>query len=415
MKKRFIIIGLITLLLCMVLFVSAQIINEPVMKGDVNGDGTINIVDAILVVNSILYPESPASEEEFCAADCNGDSNVDILDVLLIVNVILNPDDFRFVSSCDELDCDDNNTCTQDYCDSLCIQCKHTALPSGTLCDDGDACTENDECVEGNCQGTLIICDDGDPCTDDFCDPLTGECEYEPKSCDDGNPYTDDSCNPLTGECENVFPNCGTVTDIDGNVYQTVIIGNQCWMVENLKVTRYRNGDPIPNVTDNTEWTNLTTGARCDYDNNADNVPVYGRLYNWYAVNDSRGIAPEGWHVPTDGEWKQLEMYLGMSQSEVDDTGFRGTDEGGKMKESGYWFSPNTGATNESGFTALPGGYRYHGNGDFDLLIVYAFFWSSTEHSSYSAWSRTLSYSSEQVGRHDYSKLDGFSVRCVRD
>ena len=417
MKKRGIIIGLITLLLCIVLFVSAQLINKPVMKGDVNGDGIINIVDAILIVNIILYPELPASEEEICAADCNGDGNVNIMDVLLIVNVILDPDDFHFVSSCDDVDCDDHNTCTQDYCDSLCIQCRHSNLSLGTPCDDGDVCTENDQCVDGICQGTQKKCDDSDPCTDDSCDPLTGGCEYEPKSCDDGNPYTDDLCNPLTGECENVFPHCGTVTDIDGNVYATVVIGDQCWLAENLKVTRYRNGDLIPNVTDSAEWTNLTTGARCDYDSNADNVPVYGRLYNWYAVNDSRGIAPQGWHVPTDEEWKQLEMYLGMIQSEADDTGFRGTDEGGKMKESGstHWFSSNTGATNESGFTALPGGYRYHGNGDFDGLFVYTSFWSSTEHSNYGAWSRTLIFGGAQVGRYDYSKLYGFSVRCVRD
>ncbi len=207
-----------------------------------------------------------------------------------------------------------------------------------------------------------------------------------------------------------------TVTDIDGNVYQTVTIGTQVWMAENLKVTHYRNGDPIPHVTDNSEWIGLTTGAYCNYNNDEGNVATYGRLYNWYAVGDSRNIAPEGWHVPTDEEWKQLETYLGMSQAEADAIGWRGTDEGGKLKEAGttHWQSPNTGATNESGFTALPGGYR-NLNGSFGDMGYYAAFWSSTEFSSYYAWLRGLNYGDSQVGRLYYHKPYGFSVRCVRD
>ena len=206
------------------------------------------------------------------------------------------------------------------------------------------------------------------------------------------------------------------VTDIDGNVYQTVLIGDQCWMMENLKVTHYRNGDPIPNVTDNTQWYGLTTGAYCDYNNAPGNVATYGRLYNWYAVVDSRNIAPEGWHVPSDAELKQLEMYLGMSQAEADATGWRGTDEGGKLKEAGttHWLAPNTGATNESGFSALPGGYRST-NGTFYSMGIYATFWSSTEGSSYSAWYRYLNCDYSQVARGFSSKRYGFSVRCVRD
>ncbi|MFC1562338.1 FISUMP domain-containing protein, partial [candidate division KSB1 bacterium] len=172
-----------------------------------------------------------------------------------------------------------------------------------------------------------------------------------------------------------------TVTDIDENVYQIVQIGDQEWMVENLKVTRYRNGDAIPNVTDGSAWGGLSTGAYCTYYNNASNAAVYGHLYNWYAVDDSRGLAPEGWHVPTDEEWKELEMYLGMSQSEADTSGWRGTDEGDKLKETGtsHWGSPNAGATNESGFTALPGGYRSISTGTFLNFYHIAIFWSSTE------------------------------------
>ncbi|MFH2055862.1 MAG: FISUMP domain-containing protein [bacterium] len=208
----------------------------------------------------------------------------------------------------------------------------------------------------------------------------------------------------------------GTVTDFDGNLYYTVKIGDQWWMLGNLRVTHYRNGDPIPNVTDNTEWEGLSTGAYCNYDNDEGNVATYGRLYNWYAVIDSRGIAPEGWHIPSDDEWKQLEMHLGMSQAEADATGFRGTDEGGKSKEAGitHWQSPNTGATNESGFTALPGGYRLS-NAYFFWMGSNAFHWSSTEHLSTYGWSRELGYDGSQIHRAFSDKHYGFSVRCVRD
>jgi len=212
-------------------------------------------------------------------------------------------------------------------------------------------------------------------------------------------------------------PNCPwTVTDIDGNVYHTVLIGDQCWMAENLKVTHYRNGDPIPNVTDAGEWGGLSTGAYCDYDNDEGNVDTYGRLYNWYVVDDSHNIAQEGWHVPSDSEWKQLEMYLGMSQEEADTTGWRGTDEGGKLKEAGttHWQSPNTGATNESGFTALPGGYRNTGSSFYGMGLM-AYFWSSTEGGRYGTWVRYLDFSSSQINRSYFTKRFGFSVRCVKD
>ncbi len=227
-----------------------------------------------------------------------------------------------------------------------------------------------------------------------------------------GTGYGDEKS--FTTESQSGPDSTGTVTDYDGNVYQTVKIGNQWWMAENLKVTHYRNGNAIPNVTE--AWASLSTGAYCDYDNDVNNVATYGRLYNWYAVADSRNIAPAGWHVPTDEEWKQLEMYLGMSQAEADATGWRGTDEGGKLKESGttHWFSPNTGATNESGFTALPGGYRDPG-GSFASMVYTAYFWSSTEFDSGGARNRSTGYSSSQVNRNYDFKRCGFSVRCVRD
>jgi uncharacterized protein (TIGR02145 family) len=210
----------------------------------------------------------------------------------------------------------------------------------------------------------------------------------------------------------------GTVTDIDGNVYRTVIIGNQEWMAENLKVTHYRNGYDIPNVTDNATWASLSTGAYCEYDNNISNVATWGRLYNWYAAVDDGNIAPTGWHVPSDDEWKQLEMYLGMSQAAADAFDqFRGTNEGGKLKESGttHWSSPNTGATNESGFTGLPGGYRRNYDGSFDDLHDWGDFWSSTKFNSILAVNRYLVCSYSGVHRGGNFLGCGFSVRCVRD
>jgi uncharacterized protein (TIGR02145 family) len=196
-----------------------------------------------------------------------------------------------------------------------------------------------------------------------------------------------------------------TVTDIDGNVYQTVTIGTQVWMKENLKVTHYRNGDEIPNVTVNAAWAALTTGAYCEYNNDVNNVATYGRLYNWYAAADSRNIAPTGWHVPTDAEWQTLVDYLGF-----------GTIAGGKMKEAGttHWTIPNTGATNESGFTALPGGYRIS-NGTYGSMSTNTAYWSSTESNSLFAWYRRLDYSNTGIYRYDNNKVYGFSVRCVKD
>ncbi len=207
-----------------------------------------------------------------------------------------------------------------------------------------------------------------------------------------------------------------TVTDIDGNVYRTVKIGNQWWMAENLKVTRYRNGEAIPEVIDNSAWAGLTTGACCNYNNDPSNTTIYGLLYNWYAVNDLRGLAPEGWHVPADAEWKELEMAPGMSQLSADSTGYRGTDEGGKLKEAGttHWGSPNTGATDESGFTALPGGARYYETANFTSMGLKAFFWSSTGNPG-SAVRRSLDWDNSKVYRFDLPLKLGFSVRCVRD
>jgi len=196
-----------------------------------------------------------------------------------------------------------------------------------------------------------------------------------------------------------------TTTDIDGNVYRTIKIGTQTWMAENLKVTRYRNGDAIPNVIDSDEWRYLTTGAYCDYENTASNSEVYGKLYNWYALADSRNIAPTGWHVASDAEWTTLTNFLGGEAV-----------AGGKLKEKGtvHWQSPNKGATNETGFTALPAGFR-HSDGSVSKLGHNALLWSSSEYNDSYAWFRYLSYGSSYVDRYATYKVYGFSVRCIKD
>jgi uncharacterized protein (TIGR02145 family) len=201
----------------------------------------------------------------------------------------------------------------------------------------------------------------------------------------------------------------GTMTDIDGNVYKTIQIGTQTWMAENLKTTKYRDGTSIPIEMDSTSWSKLTTGAYCNYNNDANNSIIFGRLYNWYAVNDSRKIAPIGWHIPTYDEWATLANYLGGRSV-----------AGGKLKEIGtsHWKVLNTGATNETGFTALPGGRRTLSNvrnGVFEDLGFSGLWWSSTETMSATAFARDMNYASTDVFIYDSGKSDGYSVRCVKD
>lgn len=192
------------------------------------------------------------------------------------------------------------------------------------------------------------------------------------------------------------------VTDIDGNVYHTVTIGTQTWMLENLKVTHYRNGDPITHFTNSAQWQNLTTGAYINYDNNGLNGDAYGRLYNWYAVFDGPLLAPAGWHIPSKAEWQTLIDYLGGPLV-----------AGAKLKEAGtaHWAAPNATATNESGFTALPAGNCWT---DFFFLGTACYFWSSTENTS--AWSYKLLINDNDLAFISASeKSSGLSVRCIKD
>jgi uncharacterized protein (TIGR02145 family) len=184
----------------------------------------------------------------------------------------------------------------------------------------------------------------------------------------------------------------------------SVKIGSQIWSTENLNVDRFRNGDPIPEAKTKEEWRRAGENkqpAWCYYVNDPKNGEQYGKLYNWYAVNDPRGLAPAGWHIPTDTEWETLENYLG-------------DDAGNKMKSTSGW-KENGNSTNSSGFSGLPGGFR-DGNGPFLSIGSYGFWWSSTESNTNYACLRRLNYTNGNVSRFNYYfKQVGFSVRCLRD
>ena len=191
----------------------------------------------------------------------------------------------------------------------------------------------------------------------------------------------------------------------------SVMIGTQIWSSKNLDVAKYRNGEPIPQVTDATAWQNLTTGAWCWYNNDsATYAATYGRLYNGYAVNDPRGLAPQGWHVPTDAEWNRLTKFIDPS---ADTTQCCSNVAGTAMKSTTGWNNSGNG-TNSSGFAGLPGGYR-NSNGSFFIVGNYGQWWSASEYDTTNAWYRVLYWHNSNVGRYGTSKTDGFSVRVVRD
>jgi uncharacterized protein (TIGR02145 family) len=189
---------------------------------------------------------------------------------------------------------------------------------------------------------------------------------------------------------EDNTPETGTVTDIDGNTYKTVKIGDQWWMAVNLKVTHYRNGDSIPNYTDNTQWTTLDTIAYCNYNNDPGNVNLYGRLYNWFAVTDSRNIAPMGWHVATNDEWITLITFLGGEITAGDEL-------------------------DNYDFNTHPGGYRDYANGSYQGIDSWGSWWTSTEYDANSAWGVSVSTDGPWMGRGSDDKHLGSSVRCVKD
>ncbi len=195
------------------------------------------------------------------------------------------------------------------------------------------------------------------------------------------------------------------MTDIDGFVYNTVKIGNQVWMKENLKTTRYCDRSVIPLISSASAWSTTTSGAYSSYNNDNANVTFYGALYNWYAIKDNRGLCPDGWHIPTNEEWTELTEYLGGLEV-----------SGGKMKSTKpeEWSSPNTGADNNSGFSAVGAGFR-DGTGIYSGLKEISYFWSSSEYSPTHGIARKLFYNYPSVSFAGNLKQSGFSVRCIKD
>jgi uncharacterized protein (TIGR02145 family) len=203
------------------------------------------------------------------------------------------------------------------------------------------------------------------------------------------------------------------VTDIDGNTYHTIKIGNQTWMVENLKVTRFNNGDSIPEVKDGSQWCHTEKPAYCNYNNDSAMGYEYGRLYNWFAVSDARKLAPEGWHIPTFAEVEELYNFLGGEVIAA-----------GKMKEPGskHWVYPNIWASNMSGFNALPGGYRFSNTasdikegGTFHTLGSNGCWWTTTLSFQIYGWSPRIYSGFVNVDRELRNKTFGLSLRCIKD
>ncbi len=203
------------------------------------------------------------------------------------------------------------------------------------------------------------------------------------------------------------------VADIEGYLYKTVLIGSQVWMAENLRTKKYNDNSDITLVTDATAWIGLSTEAYCWYNNNeATNKPLYGALYNWFAVNTEE-LCPTGWHVPTDGEFMILERQLGMTEAQTLLTSWRGTDQGTQMKNNAGWTTGN--GTNSSGFAGLPGGYRYYELGSFQHAGDIGYWWTSTVSTSERSFARQLESSRETVERTPADNNAGKSVRCLKD
>jgi uncharacterized protein (TIGR02145 family) len=200
--------------------------------------------------------------------------------------------------------------------------------------------------------------------------------------------------------------NKGTITDIDGNVYHTVTIGTQIWLVENLKTTKYNDGTEIPFIVDTAAaWYELNEPGYCWFNDEESNKNTTGALYNFHALNSGK-LCPKGWHVPTDEEWTILAEYLGGENV-----------AGGKMKAVGteFWLDPNTGATNSSGLTVIPAGFRGKSGFIAHSVNSNALFWSSTAFNDIDAWTRYLLFDNEILGRNNGGKYHGFSIRCLKD
>jgi uncharacterized protein (TIGR02145 family) len=318
-----------------------------------------------------------------------------------------------------------------------------SCLYQNATCDDGNANTTNDV-INANCQcaGVAIVngCTNPQACNyNPAANVDNGACLIQGAACNDNNAGTiNDVINancqcagtpsntgatllPGNSACTNEVisvTGCGGQTTLtyDGVTYDLVQIGGQCWFADNLATDQYRNGDLITTGLTNTNWANTTAGAYHIYANSSANDATYGKLYNWFAVTDTRGLCPTGWHIPSDCEWMYLENSLGMTVSDqiLSDTWVRGTDQGGRLKSTTLWDAPNLGANNNTGFSALGGGYRWT-NGTGGFLNSLGYWWTATAPTSSNAWYRVLGANYATMNRINGGKRAGFSVRCVKD
>jgi len=334
------------------------------------------------------------------------------------------------ISECPEIyDCSDTGNAIEDCAGT----CGGSAVLSG--CDNVCNSTAVEDCA-GVCGGSSVLSGCDNVCNSTAVEDCAGTCggsavEDCAGTCGGSAVLSgcDNVCNSTAvedcagvcggtsidtdgdGICDNLQ---GTVSDINGNSYKTIKIGSQNWMAENLMVRNYNNGDAIPTaISSATEWSNLSTGAYALYAPAPTCGDCYGKYYNWYAVDDNRGLCMEGWHVPTDDEWIILANYLAPDDW---DSNYNNTIAGGMMKETGteHWNSPNAGATNESGFTALPGGFRDN-SGNYNSMGEAGYFWASTESLIDIGLYLVLDNSSTNAYIGGYSKQSGMSVRCLED
>ena len=363
-------------------------------------------------------------ENGFATSDCHYSTTVSVIE--------------SYMSDCTTLlSVYPNNHVFGDPCGGtnkkLCVEIALEPVVTG--CMNADACNYNPaaSCDNGtcaSCEALATACGVGT-----VWDPISLSCIIaNPADINlDGCVQLNDLLDLLSayGDCgaEESGWQCGDPLEYQGYEYETVQIGDQCWFAENLRSENYENGDAIPAGLSDSEWSSTASGAAAVYGEDAgcqdyspdiyacdptQSLNEYGRLYNWFAVDDARGLCPGGWHVPTDGEWMTMEIYLGMTEIEANTIGNRGTDQGAQMKLDYGWLNGNNG-TNSSGFSGLPGGNRDF-SGSFYLAGGFGYWWTSSPNGLI-AWGRFLGYDSGRVNRFDdyFTRRVGFSVRCVRD
>jgi len=373
--------------------------------GNIQGDPQLNVDFAPLPTSPVFLAGHPdvISIGSYSPNGSNGYGSYATAAGMSIGAIQVN----EIVSGCtEETACNYNSEANVD--DGSCIQAG---------CMDPDACNYDEDagCEDGSC--------------DDSCCPGPGCCsegmywDWDSLACYISKPadINLDGCVELNdllgllsayGECPPAEWACGDALNYQGYDYATVQIGEQCWFAENLRAENYRNGDMIPAGLSNGEWSSSTSGAVAVNGENAAYLDTYGRLYNWYAVNDVRGLCASGWHVPTDGEWITMELTLGMNEADANSSGYRGTDQGSQMKTTYGWGGGGNG-TNSSGFSGLPGGIRLE-SGGYTAESENGSWWSSSPSGS-GAFVRDIYSQSMKVNRYVNNFGDGFSVRCVKD